>query len=135
MDISHPTIPESEIVIVYARGSGPGGQKRNKTETKAMLRWDVAASLGFSEAQKERIRSVLGTRITDAGFLALENDETRSREQNRIAVLEEANRLVRMALTPIKKRVATKPTRAARERRLETKKRHGRKKAERRQVE
>ncbi|MFA5186241.1 MAG: alternative ribosome rescue aminoacyl-tRNA hydrolase ArfB [Patescibacteria group bacterium] len=125
-------VPESEIHIEFARSSGPGGQKVNKTSSKAVLRWNVDASSAFTPEEKEIIKTKLANRINKAGELYLDSDTQRSQFQNRANVEELLERLITEVLTPQVARIATKPTRGAKERRLEDKKRQGQKKQNRR---
>ncbi len=126
------TIPLSEINLAFVRSSGPGGQKVNKTSTKVQLRWNVGASAIFTPEQKILIRRKLTTRINLADEIALASDRLRSQSQNRDFAIKQLERLITKALTPKKKRRATRPTRASKERRLEEKKRRARKKEGRR---
>ncbi len=125
-------VPESEIHIEFARSSGPGGQKVNKTSSKAVLRWNVDASSAFTPEEKEIIKTRLANRINKAGELYLDSDTQRSQFQNRTNVEELLERLITEVLTPQAARIATRPTRGAKERRLEDKKRQGQKKQNRR---
>lgn len=115
-------IPHDEIHIDFVRASGPGGQNVNKTATKAQLRWRVGASRVISAQEKERIRARLRNRINNNDEIILSSSGERSQAQNKDAVLKRLQQLVRRALIVPKKRTATRPTRAAKTRRLETKK-------------
>ncbi|MDQ3940796.1 MAG: aminoacyl-tRNA hydrolase [Actinomycetota bacterium] len=117
------TIPGDEIQITYSTSGGPGGQHANKTATRAVASWNVATSRALGERQRQRIRSHLRSRIDSSGTLRLASDRTRSQLQNRRDVLDRLTALVAESLRPIKRRVATVPTNAARERRLREKKR------------
>lgn len=128
-----PLIPESECWITYARSSGPGGQNVNKRETKAVVRWHVDASGTVSDGEKQRIHERLRNRINSEGFLVIDNDETRSRDQNRQKALAILQTLVQNALAPTVPRIPTKPSRAQRERRLTEKRQRSLKKAARQQ--
>lgn len=121
-------VPESEIQIDFARSGGPGGQNVNKTETKAQLRWNIEASHAFSDSQKARLKKALEKRLTKTGEIVLSSESERSQNQNRDAVIERLQSIVQSALTPKKKRIPTKPTRSAKERRLKEKKKQSRKK-------
>jgi ribosome-associated protein len=116
-------IPENEFEIKFVRSSGPGGQKVNKTATKAQLRWNINKSQVFTEEQKERLHRSSIIRVTKEGDVFLESEETRSQPQNKKIVIQRLNELINQALKKKKKRIPTKPSRAARERRLEEKRR------------
>ncbi|MBI5654257.1 aminoacyl-tRNA hydrolase [Candidatus Uhrbacteria bacterium] len=126
-------VPASEITIEFARSSGPGGQKVNKTSSKAILRWNVDASTSFTDEEKKIIKAKLANRINKAGELYLDSDAQRSQFQNRTAVEDLLERLIIEVLTPQAERIPTRPTRSSKERRLEEKKRIGRKKMDRRE--
>ena len=125
-------VPESEWQIDFVRSSGPGGQKVNKTSSKAQLRWNIERSSAFSPEQKARIRQGLANRINKEGEIVLASDQLRSQSQNKSFVVEQLQRLVDEALTPQAERVATRPPRSSKERRLEDKKRQSLKKETRR---
>ncbi|MHB8830677.1 MAG: alternative ribosome rescue aminoacyl-tRNA hydrolase ArfB [Patescibacteria group bacterium] len=122
------SVPESELQLEFVRSSGKGGQNVNKVSTKAQLHWNLEQSAAFTPEEKDLIQAYLVNRINDEGEVFLTSQETRSQDQNRALVIESLNRLVTEALTPRTKRVATKPTFASRERRLETKKHQAEKK-------
>lgn len=117
------TIPENELEIKFVRSSGPGGQKVNKTATKAQLRWNIDKSQVLTEEQKERLRQSSIIRVTKEGDVFLESEKTRSQPQNKKIVIQRLNALINQALKKKKKRIPTKPSKAARERRLEEKRR------------
>lgn len=120
------TIPEAEIAIAFARGSGPGGQNVNKTETKVEARWHVGTSTSVTDDEKMLLRLALGNRLTVGDELIVTASEERSQEQNRVRAVKRLQDIVHRALTPAKRRIATKPTRASRTRRLEVKARKSR---------
>jgi ribosome-associated protein len=113
-------IPLDEIGFRYSRSSGPGGQHAQKTETRVEARFDVDASETLSPAQKARLRKRVGPVVK-----AVAQDE-RSRTMNRELALDRLAAAIRAGLRVERKRRPTKPTAAARERRLEEKKRRGR---------
>jgi ribosome-associated protein len=119
-------IPVEEIDFRYSRSSGPGGQHAQKTETRVEAVFDVDVSQTLSDSQKQRLRRKAGPVIR-----AVAQDE-RSRMQNRELALERLAAAIRAGLHVERKRRPTKPTAAARERRLEGKKRRGRTKRLRR---
>ena len=116
-------IPAAELRESASRSSGPGGQNVNKTSTRVMLRWDVGASRVLSETQRRRIRAKLASRITLAGELVVHAQVHRTQRRNRELARERMAELVREAIRTKRRRVATKPSRASRERALEAKKR------------
>ncbi len=106
----------------FARSSGPGGQNVNKTSTKAIVRVRLADLEGLSEAEGERIRFRLASRITAEEELVVYAQDERSQALNRAAALARLEALIVKAAHRQKERKATKPTRASRERRLSGKK-------------
>ena len=115
----------------FVRGSGPGGQNVNKVATAVELRVDVNAS-ALPEDVKARLIEVAGHRLTSDGTLLIDAREHRTQSQNREAARARLLALVERALHPPKKRTRTRPTRAAKERRLESKQKRSIAKARRR---
>lgn len=130
-----PAVPDNEIGLDFVRSSGPGGQNVNKVASKAVLRWNVGASSAFTEEQKEKIRAAAGNRLSKADEIVIASQVERSQAQNREEVIVRLQRLVAEALMPKKERVATKPTRSSKERRLEEKRKQGQKKDRRKKVD
>lgn len=126
------TVDEAELDFSFARSSGAGGQHVNTSSTKVELRWDVAATGALDDAQKQLVRERLANRLTTDGVLVLQSSEHRSQTRNREAVVARFTTLVADALRVQASRRPTKPTRAARRRRLEAKKRRAETKALRR---
>ncbi len=121
-------IPLSELHFRTSRSSGPGGQNVNKLETKVELLFDVARSPSLSDEQKHSLLRFLEGRIDDDGILHVSSQRSRSQWENKELAMEKFAVLLRSALKPRKKRLATGATRASKERRLRSKKKHGQKK-------
>jgi len=110
-------LPLTEIELRFSRSSGPGGQHANTAETRVEAVLDVEASSALTEAQKRRVVAKAGSTLR-----AVAQDE-RSQLRNRELAVERLVEQLREALKVQRRRVATKPTKASRERRLESKKR------------
>ena len=109
-------LPVSEVELRFSRSSGPGGQHANTSETRVEAIFDVESSSALSAAQKRRVLAKAGPTLR-----AIAQDE-RSQLRNRELAIERLVEQLRQALKVERRRVATKPTKASRERRLETKK-------------
>lgn len=118
----------SEVTFSASRGGGPGGQNVNKVSTKVELRFPVDESQSLTEIQQQRLLSKLKNRITTNGELVLTSSAERTQWRNREKVTEKFFELIEQALTPPKKRIKTKPTKASKLKRLENKKKQGQKK-------
>jgi len=116
-------IPDSDLEMAFVRSAGPGGQNVNKVASAVQLRFALARNTTLRDDVKVRLKQLAGQRVTDAGELLIVARETRSQEQNRRIAEERLIDLVRRALVVPKKRHATRPTRASRERRLDSKSR------------
>lgn len=125
-------IPDDELTARATRSSGAGGQHVNKTSSRIQLSWNVAASSVLSDEQRDRILRKLASRLTADGVLTVSVSETRSQHRNRELAEERINEIVRQALVIPKKRKPTRPSKAAKEKRLDSKKMHSRKKQNRR---
>jgi ribosome-associated protein len=123
------TIPDAELVERFSRSSGPGGQSVNTTDSRVELSWDVAASTALGDVQRQRLLERLDGRLVD-GVLTIAASEHRSQRQNRTAARARLQHLVADALEPPSPpRRATRPSRAAKARRVDAKRRRGNLKA------
>jgi len=125
-------IPLSELEFTYVRSSGPGGQNVNKVNSKAVLRWPATASSSLPPGVRERFLAKFGSRLTNDGELLISSQRYRDQGKNTADCLEKLRAMVAAIAIAPKKRRPTKPSRAAKQRRLETKQVHSRKKELRR---
>ena len=118
-------IDPAEIHESFVRAAGPGGQHVNTTSSAVQLRFDVRHSPSLPDDVRARLERLAGNRLTRDGVLVLQAQGERSQKRNREEALARLVALVRAAARPPIKRKPTKPSKASKQRRLDTKKRHG----------
>jgi ribosome-associated protein len=123
-----------EVSFKAVRSGGKGGQNINKVSTKVELTYDILNSNLLSDEQKEIILKKLSSKISDEGILRLTADSERSQFSNKGIVSEKFIALIQKALTPIKKRIKSKPSKASKEERLKLKKEKSEKKESRKKI-
>ena len=116
-------IDENEIEEHFIRSPGPGGQKVNKTESAVQLRFHARNCPALSDAVFSRLKPLAGRRMTRDGVIVITANRFRTQEQNRRDALDRLIALIRQAAVPPKHRRPTRPSRAARQRRLDSKRR------------
>lgn len=125
-------IPHEELSARTTRSSGAGGQHVNKTESRVQLSWNIQTSSALTGEQRARLLRKLSPRVTSDGTLTIAASDTRSQHRNREIAEERLTEIVQRALVVPKQRRPTRPTRASKEARLESKKIHALKKRQRR---
>ena len=128
------TIPDAELSFTYARASGPGGQHVNKVNSKAVMSWNVKASDAIGDGVRQRFLTKYATRISDDGSITIQCDEYRDRPRNIQGCIDRLKALLAAVWTPPKPRKKTKPSKAAREKRLSLKKQQSERKANRKKI-
>lgn len=112
------TIPEQELIERFVRSTGPGGQNVNKVATAVELRFDVAQSPSLPEPVRERLLAKRDRRVTGDGVLVISAQRFRTQERNRDDARERLAAFIESGLHAPKPRIATRPSRASKERRL-----------------
>lgn len=125
------TIPAGELSFKVSRSGGPGGQHVNKTSSRVTLEWNVETSSAITRLEQLRIYKSLGGRINTDGILQLSVDESRSQHANRDLARRRLADLIKSALQVQKKRLKTRPSRSAKARRVDEKKKRSQKKRNR----
>ena len=121
----HISLDENEIHLHFVRSSGPGGQNVNKVAKAVQLRFDVGNSPSLPGDVRTRLIRLAGRRVTQDGILIIEARQFRTQERNREDAIKRLIELVRQATQKPKPRKKTRPSRAAKERRIEGKKQRG----------
>ena len=119
------TLLENELSFEFVRASGPGGQNVNKVSTTAVLRFNISGSSTITGEDKYHLKQICGKKVNSRGILIIKAQRFRTQEKNRKDALDRLKELILKAIIKPKKRVKTKPSIAAKKKRLENKKKRG----------
>lgn len=119
--MTEPLVPEDELEFRFFRAGGPGGQNVNKVSTAVQMRFDAAHSPSLDEGTRARLMKLAGSRLTGEGVIVISAVRFRTQERNRDDAVERLNALIEKARVAPVKRIATRPTKASKERRLQAK--------------
>lgn len=128
------SIPWRELRFSFVRSSGAGGQNVNKVSSKAVLRWHFRLSTALPEAVHHRFLEKFGSRLTEDGELVIAADTHRDQIRNKNETLKRLASMVLSVARPPKPRIATKPTKSSKRKRLDTKRMHSEKKSLRKKI-
>ena len=128
-------IPGNEIEFTFSRSSGAGGQNVNKVSSKATLHWNLGLNATVPESVKSRFKLAYANRLSIDGVLILHSEQFRDQPKNKEACLNKFGSMLRAVGKVPKRRIGTKPTKASIERRVQTKKRVGTKKKQRKVID
>ncbi len=127
-------LDDGEINFEFVRSGGPGGQNVNKVATCVQLRFNAVESPSLPAQVRERLLRLAGKRVSQEGVLILTGRRFRTQERNRQDVIDRLVMMIRQAATPVRTRKATKPSAAAKRRRLEQKRQQASRKRQRQPV-
>jgi ribosome-associated protein len=118
-------LDENEIQLDFIRSSGPGGQNVNKVSSAVQLRFNAAESAALNASIRDRLKKIAGRRMTAGGILIIKAQRYRTQEQNRQDAVNRLIEMIQQAIAAPKHRRSTRPSQAARKRRLAAKRQRG----------